>query len=100
MGYSRDIWSNITARLKGKGKGGSDGSGSPSESGDEEWEVENGSTQSLKAGYGSEKGLNGEVVREGMERWRGMQVGRTVVFGVGWIVTLVGLWGDRFANAA
>ncbi len=78
--------------VRGKGNGNGNGaSGSGSESGDEEWEVEGGSVQ-------GEKGLNGEVVREGMERWRGVQVGRTVVFGVGWVVTVVGLWGDRFVG--
>jgi len=44
--------------------------------------------------------LNGESVREGMERWRGVQVGRTVAFGVGWVVSVVGLWGDRFVVGA
>lgn len=56
------------------------------ESSDEEWEVEGGS------GVG---GLNGEAVREGMERWRGKMVGRTAVWGVGWLVTVIGLWGDK-----
>ena len=54
-----------------------------SESGDEEWEVE-----------GGRGGLNGEVLREGMERWRGRLVGSGVVWGVGWVVSVVGLWGD------
>lgn len=81
----------MTSRIKGAGKGGkgnTEAGNSGSESGDEEWEVENGSTA----------GLNGEVVREGMERWRGVQVGRTAAFGVGWVVTVVGLWGDRFVG--
>lgn len=100
MGYSRELWNGAVARPKGKGKGHGNanrGGGSGSDSGDEEWEVENGSMQGLKGEGG---GVNGEVVREGMERWRGVQVGRTVVFGVGWIVTVVGLWGDRFAGVA
>ena len=57
------------------------------ESSDEEWEVEG-------DGSGSGEGVNGEAVREGMERWRAQMVGRTAVWGVGWAVTVVGLWGD------
>lgn len=45
----------------------------------EEWEVE---------------GVNGEVVRDGMEVWRGRQVVRTAVWGVGWLMAVVGIWGD------
>lgn len=60
------------------------GGGSGSDSGDEDWEIEGASTGSL----------NGEAVREGMERWRGKQVRRGVAFAGAWIVTIVGLWGD------
>ena len=66
------------------GNGGSDSSGSGS--GDEDWEVEG-----AAASTGS---LNGEVVRDGMERWRGKQMARGLVFAAGWVVTVVGLWGD------
>lgn len=45
----------------------------------EEWEVE---------------GVNGEVVRDGMEAWRGRQVARTAAWGVGWMMSVVGIWGD------
>ena len=38
--------------------------------------------------------LNGEVVREGMERWRGRQLLRGVGFAVAWGISVVGLWGD------
>ena len=69
------------------GKGGEDGNGGGSESGEEEWEVE----MENAASTGS---LNGEVVREGMERWRGRQVLRGVGFAVAWGVSVVGLWGD------
>ncbi len=66
-----------------------DGNGgvSGSDSGDEDWEVEGASTGSL----------NGEAVREGMERWRGKQIRRGVAFAGAWIVTVVGLWGDGMA---
>lgn len=33
-------------------------------------------------------------MREGMEKWRGIMLGRTAVWGIGWVVMLVGLWGD------
>ena len=71
------------ARKNGKGEERGVRSRTP-DSSDEEWEVEGASTG----------GLNGEAVREGMEKWRGKMVGRTVVWGVGWLVTVVGLWGD------
>lgn len=63
------------------------GNGNGSESGEEDWEVE----MENAASTGS---LNGEVVREGMERWRGKQALRGVGFAVAWGVSVVGLWGD------
>ncbi len=71
--------------MYGRVKGGDNGKGKRMEdSSDEEWEVE---------GDGG-MNMNGEAVREGMERWRGRMVGRMAVWGVGWLVTVVGLWGD------
>lgn len=58
-------------------------------SSDEEWEVE---------GEGGNGGMNGEAVREGMEKWRMRMVERGAVWGVGWLITVVGLWGDRFGE--
>ncbi|KAI4251491.1 MAG: hypothetical protein L6R42_008371 [Xanthoria sp. 1 TBL-2021] len=44
---------------------------------------------------GDEEGnVNGEVVREGMEGWKVKQGIKAGVWGVGWVVALVGLWGD------
>lgn len=43
---------------------------------------------------GSVGSLNGEVVRDGMERWRGKMMARGATFAVGWVVSVVGLWGD------
>lgn len=84
-------------RGRGSEHAAGDRSNSESSSGDEEWEVENG----VASGHMRRSGeLNGESVREGMERWRGVQVGRTVAFGVGWVVSVVGLWGDRFVVGA
>ena len=65
---------------------GGDGGGSES-GGEDDWEVE----MENAASTGS---LNGEVVREGMERWRGRQVLRGVGFAVAWGISVVGLWGD------
>lgn len=75
---------------RGRGERGDESGGSPMtpDSSDEEWEVE-GEKDGSRSGS-----LNGEAVREGMERWRGKMVGRTAVWGVGWLVTVVGLWGD------
>lgn len=77
---------NLKARISRKAKD-SNGGASGSESGDEDWEVEGASTGSL----------NGEAVREGMERWRGKQLLRGVAFAGAWLVTVVGLWGDGMA---
>jgi len=49
----------------------------------EEWEVEEGS-------------VNGEVLREGMEKWRGKMGWRAGIWGLAWGVAVVGIWGDRF----
>lgn len=68
-------------RLQGNGTG-------ADSSGEDDWEVE---------GARSGEGLNGEVVRDGMEKWRGRMVGRTVVWGVGWALAMVGIWGDAYA---
>lgn len=40
------------------------------------------------------EGLNGEVLREGMAAWRARQLLRTGVWGLGWMMTVVGIWGD------
>lgn len=42
--------------------------------------------------------MNGEVVREGMEGWRWGQGIKMGAWGVGWVVCVVGLWGDRFGG--
>ena len=96
--YSRDIYNGVKVRFGGRnnGKGNGDeggigagmGGGNGSESGGEDdWEVE----MENAASTGS---LNGEVVREGMERWRGKQVLRGVGFAIAWGISVVGLWGD------
>ena len=100
VGYGREIYGGVRGMGKGEGVGngngeeggvgGIRGSRTPDTgSSDEEWEVEGG-----KGGAGGSGGVNGEAVREGMEKWRGKMVGRAVVWGVGWVVTVVGLWGD------
>ncbi|KAI4114466.1 MAG: hypothetical protein LQ338_008002 [Usnochroma carphineum] len=48
---------------------------------DEEWIADEGN-------------VNGEVVREGMEGWRVKQAVKAAVWGVGWAMAVVGLWGD------
>lgn len=40
------------------------------------------------------EGMNGEVLREGMETWRDRQKLKTGIWGVGWAMCVVGLWGD------
>ena len=50
----------------------------------------------LEAMEGDEEEVNGEVVREGMERWRTSVGMRGAVWGTGWVMGMVGLWGDRF----
>ena len=72
---------------KGGEEGTGNGNGNGSESGEDDWEVE----MENAASTGS---LNGEVVREGRERWRGRQLLRGVGFAVAWGISVVGLWGD------
>lgn len=65
MGFGKD-WMGLFGRKTGQ-------------DGDEEWEIE---------------GVNGEVLREGMETWRGRQIFRGCVWGLAWGMSMVGLWGD------
>ncbi len=67
--------------------------------GDEEtrpWGVE-------EFGHGKEKGseedvetLNGEALRDRMEAWKASQLIRTGVWGLGWAMSVVGIWGDVY----
>ncbi len=41
-----------------------------------------------------EGNVNGEVVREGMEVWKVKQKIKAGIWGVGWAMAVVGLWGD------
>ena len=47
----------------------------------EEWEVEDG-------------GVNGEALREGMEKWRGKMGVKAGIWGLAWGISMLGLWGD------
>lgn len=97
-------------RLGGSGGGGMGGSvsestvvmtpptGSPGTS-DEEWEVETGqhgpgAKDLSNSSSSSAAGLNGEVLRDGMDRWRKRMGGKAVVWGLGWVLSVIGLWGD------
>lgn len=84
LGFGKDwvgVFGGFTRR-----KGGGEGEGKWKERReveDEEWELE-----------GSGEGVNGEVLREGMEGWRGRQMVKGAVWGLAWGVSVVGLWGD------
>jgi len=41
-------------------------------------------------------GVNGEMVRKGMERFRVAQAVRAAVAGCGFVMSVVGIWGDGF----
>lgn len=41
-----------------------------------------------------EEAVNGEVVRRGVERGRAVEAARAGIFGVGFFMAVVGLWGD------
>ncbi|KAL6718678.1 hypothetical protein ACLMJK_002912 [Lecanora helva] len=104
LGYGREIWHNASVIVLGKPKKGSlngrEDGGSGESSSDEEWEVENGGSMSRSKFAGkNETELNGEVVREAMEKWRKTQAGKAMVWGLGWVVCVVGLWGDGFGFA-
>ena len=67
--------------------------------GDRVYEVGNaggGGGYAAKRNNNDEEGVNGEKVREGMERWRSAQGVRGCVAGLGWVMCLVGIWGDGF----
>ena len=65
--------------------------GSPGTS-DEEWEVE--ASQHSAGQPSSSTTLNGEVIRESMAQCRKRQGIKAAVWGIGWGMSIVGLWGD------
>lgn len=69
-----------------RGKKGEDGFG-----GMEEWDFGGEKEGEMEA---DAEELNGEVLREGMGAWRSRQLLRTGIWGLAWIMTVVGIWGD------
>lgn len=70
-------------------------------SSDEEWEVDasgmrvpGNRTPGGSSASDEEGEVNGESVREGMRRWGQGVARRGVVWGVGFAIAVVGLWGD------
>jgi len=41
-----------------------------------------------------ERDLNGEEIRRGIESWRALQAVRAGISGLGFIMAVVGIWGD------
>ncbi|KAL8761518.1 MAG: hypothetical protein Q9184_002367 [Pyrenodesmia sp. 2 TL-2023] len=86
LGWGGDFYSKVKGKVSRK-KAGGDGrrnkkaarEGSWTE--DEEWIADEGN-------------VNGEAVREGMEAWRVKQGVKAAVWGFGWALAVVGLWGD------
>ena len=75
--------------------------GGADSSGDEEWDL--GVSGVAKSGTMGAAGAqsqsqsqawNGEAVHEGMERWRKRMGWKSGVWGLGWAMAVVGLWGD------
>jgi len=50
------------------------------------------------SGEEAEDEVNGEEVRQQMEGFMTSQIARTVIAGLGFAVSLVGLWGDGAAD--
>ena len=83
-------------RREEEGDGGAltpEGSGS-----DEEWAVEESGLRGGVGGMGKGKGMqeevNGEAVREGVRVWGRDMLVKTLVWGCGWGMMTVGLWGE------
>lgn len=53
----------------------------------------NGSS-SGKSESGDEEAVNGEVVRRSVERGRAVEAVRTGVWGLGFVMGVIGIWGD------
>jgi hypothetical protein len=56
----------------------------------------NGSSSSGRSETGDdvESGVNGEMVRRGVERGRAVEAFRTGFWGLGFVMGVVGIWGD------
>lgn len=65
---------------------------------DEEEEEEHRGRRAGKEGKDGEE-MNGEVVRERMEAWQWNQVLKTGIWGVGFGMSVVGIWGDRMRGS-
>ena len=92
LGYGDALW-NLALGTKNEvieesGHGNGNGSGSDRLS--ESWDVEAGNATPES----DDEELNGETVREGMEKWRGKMMLRTGMWGVAWTLCTVGIWGD------
>ncbi|KAL8822984.1 MAG: hypothetical protein Q9191_006293 [Dirinaria sp. TL-2023a] len=70
-GFGSEIWGMLSKKKETEDEG------------MEDWEVEDGS-------------VNGEVLREGMEKWRARMGWKAGIWGAAWAVAIVGIWGDRF----
>lgn len=60
------------------------------------WAVEDFLSGKGKAVDDTEQNLNGEALRDRMETWRASQKIRTGISGLGWAMTVVGIWGDFY----
>ncbi|KAL8920408.1 MAG: hypothetical protein Q9208_006289 [Pyrenodesmia sp. 3 TL-2023] len=87
LGWSEEAYSKVKGKISQKKKTAGDDvrgkramrEGSWTE--DEEWIADEGN-------------VNGEAVREGMEGWRVKQGVKAAVWGFGWALAVVGIWGD------
>ena len=85
LGWSGEAWAKVRGKASEKGvvenKRGKRAVREGSWTEDEDWMADEGN-------------VNGEVVREGMEGWRAKQGWKAGIWGVGWAMAVVGIWGD------
>ena len=86
LGYGDSVWSLAVGANEESND--DNGKGSNSDKLSESWDVEAGNATP------EDDDVNGEAVREGMEKWQGKMVLRTGFWGLAWVLCTVGLWGD------
>lgn len=86
LGYGDTLWDLVVGTKKDAED--DNGNGSTSDKLSESWDVEAGNMTP------EEEEVNGEAVREGMEKWQGKMMLRTGFWGLAWMLCTVGIWGD------
>ncbi|KAL9593044.1 MAG: hypothetical protein Q9219_007691 [cf. Caloplaca sp. 3 TL-2023] len=92
FGWTGEMYATVKGKVSRKKQGVEEGDLTPGRKGKRA--VREGSWTEDEEWVADEANVNGEVVREGLEGWRSKQGIKAAVWGIGWAMAVVGLWGD------